>query len=208
MFLASDGRANSLSGTGSLSPDGPSGESPVDMMPCNPLIPVNSVGGRSCCVADTAPMGPADQRCQEIRNDVLVYTSEILDEDLLVIGRPQLTIYLATDSRSVDVVAKLTDVHPDGRSIAVSDGVRRLRPGEADQGKRVELSIEMSPTAICFKAGHRIRLTLAGSDFPARDRNPHNGENALDASWSDFRIATEVVFHDASCPSRVVLPLV
>jgi putative CocE/NonD family hydrolase len=208
LFLASDGRANSLSGTGTLTPQSPPSQSPFDAMPCNPVLPVISVGGRSCCVPETAPMGPADQRSQEIRNDVLVYTSEVLAEDLLVIGAPTLVLHLAVDTPSADVIARLTDVHPDGASIGVSDGVHRLAPDRTDRGARVEISIAMAPTAICFKAGHRIRLTLAGSDFPARDRNPNNGTSGLDATWSDFRTATQAVFHDGSCPSRLVLPLV
>lgn len=102
---------------------------------------------------------------------------------------------------------RLNDVFPDGRSIAVSDGVRRLLAGEAEGGKIVALDIELSPTANCFKAGHRLRLTIAGSDFPARDRNPNNGVNALDATWSDFRIATVAVLHSADRPSSLTLPI-
>ncbi|MBM3537347.1 MAG: CocE/NonD family hydrolase, partial [Alphaproteobacteria bacterium] len=135
LFLASDGRANSLSGAGRLTPDPPAADARMDALPCNPLFPVASVGGRSCCFADAAPMGPADQRCQEIRTDVLVYTSEPLDQDLHVIGYPQVMLHLATDTPSADVIVRLTDVHPDGRSLPVSDGVYRLRAGEADGGK-------------------------------------------------------------------------
>jgi len=67
--------------------------------------------------------------------------------------------------------------------------------------------IRMSPTAICFRAGHRIRLTITGSDFPARDRNPNNGASGLDATWSDFRIATQMLFHNTASASRLALPV-
>lgn len=207
LFLGSDGRAGSLSGTGHLSNEAPPLDAAVDLMPSNPLFPVVSAGGRSCCVAGAAPMGAADQRCQEIRNDILVYTSRVLDRDLLVIGQSRLTLYLATDTPSADVIVRLNDVHPDGRSLTVSDGVYRLRAGEADRGKIAALEMLLSPTANCFKSGHRVRLTIAGSDFPARDRNPNNGSNALDATWSDFQIATQAVFHCADRPSRLTLPL-
>jgi putative CocE/NonD family hydrolase len=152
-------------------------------------------------------MGAADQRCQEIRTDVLVYTSAILEEELQVIGDPLVTLHIATDTPSADVILRLNDVHPDGSSITVSDGVYRLRPGEAMGGMVAKLEIKMSPTAVCFRRGHRIRLTVAGSDFPARDRNPNNGTSGIDATWSDYCIATEMVFHDANHPSRIVLPL-
>lgn len=205
LFLSSDGRANSLSGTGRLSVE-PSSEAVLDAMACSPLAPVVSTGGRSCCVADTAPMGAADQRGQEIRNDVLVYSSEILETGMRVIGQPKVTLYVATDTPSADIILRLNDVPPDGRSITVSDGVYRLPAGEADRGKVTKVEIAMSPTAVRFQKGHRIRLTVAGSDFPARDRNPNNGVRGLEATWSDFRVATVAVLHGPDRPSAIALP--
>src|SRR5581483_11791254 len=72
-YLHSDGRANSLNGNGTLDTQAPGEEYP-DVYVYDPGSPVLSLGGHSCCFAQIAPMGPADQRPVEMRNDVLIYT--------------------------------------------------------------------------------------------------------------------------------------
>ena len=106
LHLSSDGRANSLNGTGCLRPEPAGGEAPPDAYPANPHLPIASLGGRSCCYAHTAPMGPADQRPEEARNDVLVYDGERLDRELVCIGEPNLTLAFACDCPTTDVVAR------------------------------------------------------------------------------------------------------
>ena len=205
LHLSSDGRANSLNGTGCLRPEPAGGEAPPDAYPANPHLPIASLGGRSCCYAHTAPMGPADQRPEEARNDVLVYDGERLDRELVCIGEPNLTLAFACDCPTTDVVARLVDVHPDGTAINVSDGIVRL--ANTNAGGIVEVAIALSPTAICFRAGHRIRLEVTGSNFPMHDRNPNAAVDPLRATSRDFRVATHFVFHDARHASCLRLPI-
>jgi uncharacterized protein len=203
LFLRSDGRANSLSGSGRLDSSPPDAGEPADTLPSDPNLPVQSLGGRSCCYPDVAPMGPADQRSQESRNDVLVYTGAVLERGVRVIGEPRLTLTVASESPSLDVVVRLVDVHPDGAAINVADGIQRIAlDGEA----RVEISL--SPTAIMFAAGHRIRCDLMASSFPQFDRNPHTGEAGWDSSIEDALFATHMVVHDAPHPAFLELPTV
>jgi putative CocE/NonD family hydrolase len=151
-------------------------------------------------------MGAYDQQPEETRNDVLVFTSEVLAEPLTVIGVPVATVFSACDSPSSDIVVRLVDVHPDGTAINVSDGNLRVTWGE-DRALR-ELQIRMSPTAITFAAGHAVRLEVAGSSFPVLDRNPGTGAAAVDAGPLELRAITQVVLHDAERPSRIALPVV
>jgi putative CocE/NonD family hydrolase len=205
LHVRSDGRANSLNGTGVLSEEPASADEPGDVWASDPSFPVVSLGGRSCCSAGIAPMGPADQRDQESRNDVLVYSTDVLEHDVTVIGHPELTLFSAADTPSSDLVARLVDVHPDGSAINVSDG--NLRVGWPESGGGRELRVPMSPTGVTFAAGHRIRLDVAGSSFPMYDRNSGSPVAAADATAADFRVATQVVFHDADRPSKLVLPV-
>jgi putative CocE/NonD family hydrolase len=205
LYLRSDGRAGSSNGTGELAPA--VGEAdPPDVWASDPNLPVMSLGGRSASVAALTPMGPADQRPEEIRNDVLVYTSAVLEEATTVIGVPVATVFAACDSPGCDIIVRLVDVHPDGTAVNVSDGNARAT-WEAGPSAR-ELSIRMSPTAISFDAGHRIRLEVAGTSFPVLDRNPGTGGPAAEAAADGLRVVTQIVFHDASRPSRVTLPVV
>jgi uncharacterized protein len=206
LFLRSDGRANSLNGNGRLSGDAPPEGELADWWSSDPDLPLVSMGGRGCCTSDVSPMGPADQRSQESRNDMLVYTSAALDEALTVIGTPSVSLHSVCDSIGSDLVVRLVDVHPDGTALNVSDGVARVAwdPGS----KPTETAIRMSPTAIRFEQGHRIRLDVAGSSFPMHDRNPGNGMSGVEAREQDFRVVTQAVFHDAMRPSRLTLPVV
>jgi putative CocE/NonD family hydrolase len=201
LYLRSDGRANSLNGTGTLSGEPPGPEEPADVWASDPRSPVLSLGGRSTGSA-TAPSGPADQRPEAGRNDVLVYTSDPLERPLTVIGAPALRLFAACDRPSGDLVARLVDVHPDGTALNVSDAGRRgALDGEA------ELVLSLSPTAIRFAAGHRIRLELAGSSFPMYDRNPGTGRAAAHARIDELRVTTQVLFHDAARASHLALPV-
>src|SRR5207253_1047649 len=108
-YLRSSGRATSLSGDGMLSRESP-GDEPPDVFVYNPAWPVPSFGGRSCCLAEITPMGPLEQSFAEIRNDVLVFSTPVLKDDVEVTGTVELILYAATDAADTDWTAKLADV--------------------------------------------------------------------------------------------------
>lgn len=152
------------------------------------------------------PHGPADQRPQEIRGDVLVYDTEVLDEEL-VVGVPNVLLHVSSDAPTFDVVVRLVDVHPDGRAINVTDGQVRVPPGATRAGDTAAIEVAMAPVAAAFLPAHRVRLEVAWSSFPMYNRNPHSGVEPTAATARDFRVATQVLFHDSSRPSRLVLPV-
>jgi putative CocE/NonD family hydrolase len=211
LFLHSGGRANSLSGNGTLSDTPPADESP-DIFVYDPAEPVPSIGGSSCCRPDVTPVGAFDQRSNEIRNDVLVYTTDILDRDTHVAGPVAVTLHAATDAPDTDWTAKLVDVHPDGRAINLCDGIVRARfrkgldaPAPLDDGEVCAYTIDLAATANRFAAGHRIRLEISSSSFPAYDVNDNSGRGGCRAEPFAGRTATQVVFHDRARPSRLKL---
>lgn len=214
LYLHSDGRATSLAGDGSLSAE-PPGDEPEDDFIYDPRLPVRSLGGRSCCRWQVAPMGPVDQRPVEITNFVLVYTGEELEAPLEVTGPVQVVLHAATSAPDTDWTAKLVDVHPDGTAINIADGIVRARYRhslvEADpiEPDRVyEYVIDLGSTSMVFAAGHRVRLEIASSNFPAYDRNLNTGGPLGRETLADAVMAAQTVFHDAERPSRLVLPVV
>jgi putative CocE/NonD family hydrolase len=207
MHLRSAGRANSLAGDGSLTGAPPETGEPADVSVSDPSVPVLSLGGRGCCLAGASPMGPADQRPQEIRGDVLIYDTGPLDDELLVVGTPAVVVHVASDAPTFDVVARLVDVHPDGRAINVTDGQVRVSAGETRPGDAAPVEVAMAPTAAAFARGHRLRLEVTWSSFPMYDRNPQSAVPATAATPLDFRVATQVLYHDTSRPSRLALPV-
>ena len=206
------GSANSLLGDGRLSTERPGDES-NDSYVYNPAFPTPTRGGNNCCVPDIVPWGGYDQRPVEHRNDVLVYTSDPLDQDLEVTGPVVVKLFASTDGPDTDFTAKLVDVHPDGYALNLCDGIIRGRYRESaerqtplEPGTVYEFTIDLFPTSNVFLMGHRIRIDISSSNFPRFDRNPNTGSRfGYDA---EMREAHQQVFHESSYPSHVLLPVI
>src|SRR5262245_44503062 len=125
--LHSGGRANSLHGDGRLGPDGP-GDEPSDGFDYDPDRPVPTLGGQ---IQSPSDCGPRDRRPVERRDDVLVYTSAVLEADLEVTGPVVLTLHAASSAPDTDFTATLVDVHPTGQAMIVCEGIRRARYRES-----------------------------------------------------------------------------
>ena len=210
--LSSAGDANSSSGGGRLQLETAREEIP-DVYVYDPLSPVPSVGGRACCNPVAAQMGPAWQMAVESRNDVLVYTSEVLCEPIRLVGQALVVLFASSSEVDTDWFVKITDVSEDGLcSVNVSDGAlgasyryglesrRPLQPGEV-----FEYLIRLSPVCWEFAVGHRVRLDVTSSDYPNHLANPNTGQHVADIRALDGRPATQTVFHDVERPSRLVL---
>ncbi len=211
LYLNSDGSANSVRGNGTLSFSKPA-KSSTDTYRYDPGNPVPTTGGNNCCGTPTIA-GPADQRQLERREDVLVYTSEYLDDPLTIAGPVRIKLNAATDGPDTDWMIKLIDVYPDGFAMPVSEGILRARFREGlDKMKLLvpneiyEYDIELTGTANVFKAGHRIRVDITSSNFPQFDRNPNTGDPL--GSSAKTRIARQTVYHGGKTLSRIVLPVV
>ena len=203
-YLRSAGHANSSNGDGNLSLDPPNDEEPADSYVYDPRDPVPTRGG--------AMLGPAagirEQNDIEARKDVLVYSTEPLAFGIEVTGPLTVTLQVDTTAANTDFTAKLVDVYPDGKAYNVSDGVlRRSYRQAAEEGAAPqEISIELWPTSILFRPGHRIRVEISSSNFPRYDRNTNTGGNlATDISP---KTATQVVHHSRAHPSSILLPVV
>ena len=211
-YFHSGGSANSLQGDGKLSFDAPAKESP-DRYAYDPAFPTPTRGGGNCCNPEIVDWGAFDQRPVEYRSDVLVYTSDPLEEDLEITGPVEVKLFASTDARDTDFTAKLVDVGPDGYAVNVSDGIIRGRYRESreyqkllEPGTVYEFTIEMGPTSNVFLKGHRIRVDIASSDFPRFDRNPNTGNKF--GQDAELRVAHQTVLHDVEHASHIILPVV
>ncbi|MBN2200322.1 CocE/NonD family hydrolase [bacterium] len=197
-----------LSGGGRLATTPPRQDEPPDAFDFDPLDPVPTLGGRNLNI----PAGSRDQRPAEGRPDVLVYETEILDDSVVVAGRVFVRLWASSDGPDTDFTAKLCDVYPDGRSMLVADGIVQARhrnsltaeelltPGEPER-----FTIDLWSTALVFAPGHRIRLDVSSSNWPRFSVNPNTGGPF--GSDEPGRIARQNVYHDASRPSFLELPI-
>lgn len=206
LYLSSQGRANSLFGDGRLVIASANGEL-QDRYDFNPKLPVPLLLGGKFGV---------DRRALERRDDVLVYTGQILDEPVEVIGPVNVELYAASDARDTDFTASIVDVYPDGRAVVLGPRVvgiirARYRNGldvtELLTPGKVELyRIELGHIAHSFEPGHRIRVEISSSAAPMYNPNQNTGNPvATDTQW---RTAHQTIYHDALRPSALVLPVV
>ena len=108
-YLNSGGKANSRFGDGKLTTQNPNGDNP-DSFTYDPMAPVPSYGGNVCCTGNAVQGGAFDQRDMEARHDILVYTTDVLQEDTEVSGFIESTLYVSSDARDTDFTIKLIDV--------------------------------------------------------------------------------------------------
>jgi putative CocE/NonD family hydrolase len=191
-----------LRADGGLAPAAAAADEEPDTYLSDPNDPVPTCGGATVLAVDFPP-GPFDQAAVEQRPDVLVYTSEPLAHDLEVTGPVRVTLFAATDGPSTDWVARLCDVDAHGVSRNIADGVLRVRTAPDTVG---EHEIDLWSTSNVFRTGHRLRVQVTSSNFPRWDRNPNTGEPPQTATT--LRPARQRIFHDASRPSRIALPVV
>lgn len=214
-YLHGQGRANTLMGDGELSPDEPREEPPDNYKynpeePVLPVIDLDFYGGE-------AVETPLDNRFILRRDDVLVYTSKLLEKKIMIAGRPILELYASSDCLDTDWFATLADVHPDGKSIPLGGlcmglcGALRSRyrnslekPELLSPKKVYTFTLELPSTCIVFKPRHRIRLAITSSAFPIYARNQNTGKNI--AHDSEMKIANNKVYHDKNSPSHILLP--
>jgi putative CocE/NonD family hydrolase len=211
-YFHSKGKANSLMGDGSLSTEAPD-EEPPDRFVYNPAFPVQTRGGNTCCNPELVPWGGYDQQSIEYRSDVLVYTSEPLEEDLEVTGPVIAKVFASTDGRDTDFTAKLVDVHPDGYALNLCDGIIRGRYREStstqkllEPGEVYEFTIDLWPTSNVFLKGHKVRVEISSSNFPRFDRNPNTGNTF--GQDDELRVAQQTVLHDRTRASGIILPVI
>ncbi len=197
----------------------------------DPANPVPTIGGAITSMEPLLRGGGFDQRERAdmfahkppylplaSRPDVLVFQTGPLAADTEIAGPVEAHLWIASDAPDTDITAKLIDVHPasadypQGFALNLCEGILRCRyrddranPKPLEPGVPVRITVELFPTANLFRAGHRIRLDIAASEFPHYDLNPQTG--AAEGAWRPMRAATNTLFADARRPSHVVLPV-
>jgi len=201
-YFHSKGRANTVSGDGSMDTKQPKDQT-ADKFIYDPMDPVRTIG----------TMGPYDQRQLETRNDVLVFSTGILKEDIEVTGPVNALIYASSSAKNTDFTAKLVDVYPDRRAIRICEGIIRadhrdpsLPPSNIQPGKIYNYTIDLWATSNVFKKGHQIRVEISSSNFPRFDRNLNTGNYF--ATDTTILKAEQTIYHSAEYPSCIVLPVI
>lgn len=197
----------------------------------DPAHPVPTIGGNLSSMAGLADAGGFDQRTRadtaaaeytlplSQRPDVVVFQTPPLEQDLEVTGPVTVKLWISSTALDTDFTAKLIDVcpphadYPLGFDLNLGDSIKRARYRDSLEhatllkpGEIYELQIDIYPTSNLFARGHRIRVDISSSNFPRFDVNPNTGD-ALQTHRRAI-VADNTIFHDASRPSHIVLPII
>ena len=212
-YLTSSGNANTLNGDGKLTTLKRKVKNDTDSFIYDPMNPVQSVGGGVCCMGNALKGGSFDQQELELRDDVLVYSTDKLKNGFEVTGFINSTIYLSSDVKDTDITLKFIDVYPDGRAFNIDETIQRVRyrdgyDKEVMMEKNSVYKVDLTPmsTSYYFKKGHQIRVEVSSSNFPRFARNLNTGGNNYDESIS--LIANNKIHHSKKYPSLITLPIV
>ena len=167
----------------------------------------------------------ADQRSAGRRPDVLVYETEVLDEEVTIAGPIKVDLHISTTGTDADWIVKLIDVYPDdydgpnpNQAATPMGGYQQLVRGDVMRGKfrksfekpepftpgePAAVSFTMQDSYHTFRSGHRIMVQVQSSWFPLVDRNPQTFVDIYQAKEADFKKATQRVYRSAEMPSRV-----
>ncbi|MGA2628974.1 MAG: CocE/NonD family hydrolase [Terriglobia bacterium] len=217
---------------GILSSEKPSQTSPAPTRYLfDPHHPVPTLVGNISSEGILMSAGAMDQRCRKdfwvcederplsARNDVLAFQTPPLERDTEVTGRLIVKLWASSNAPDTDFTAKLVDVYPPSRDfpagvdLNVADSIVRARYRDSLEnaalmkpGEIYSFTIEMYPTSLVFRRGHRIRLDISSSNFPRFDVNPNSGEPLNNnRRWAT---AENSVYHDAAHPSHILLPII
>jgi len=211
-YLNSNGNANSYFGDGKLTTTKARKDNP-DGFTYDPMQPVPSYGGNVCCTGGAVTGGAFDQQQMETRNDILVYTTDVLKEGVEVSGFIESILYVSSDVKDTDFTIKLIDVYPDGRAYNLDETIQRVRyregyDKEVFMEKDKVYKVELTPmsTSNYFKKGHRIRIEISSSNFPRFARNLNTGGNNYDES--EGLVAHNKIHHSSTYPSQIRLPII
>lgn len=205
-YLHSNGSANTLNGDGKLSEHIP-GDEKEDQYTYNPGDPVPSLSQDESGARIIQELSSIEKR-----EDILVYSTDTLSNDLEVTGHIKLNLSISTDVVDTDFVCKLLDIYPDGKRYALSSGVTRVRyrnslkPEFLEQGKVYEVIVDVGTTSNVFLKGHKIGIEITSSFFPNIDRNLNT--RAVIGAGTDYVVAHHKIYHNQQYSSKLILPII
>ncbi|WP_194829812.1 CocE/NonD family hydrolase [Nocardia sp. XZ_19_231] len=179
-------------------PSDPAGDAEPDRYRYDPADPTPATGG---VVMRFRGGGRVDNTALEARPDVLTYSTAVLEQDVEIIGEVSAEIWFRSSLAFADVFVRLCDVHPDGRSFNVCDGLVSLTGAD----ELTCATVELWATAHRFKRGHHIRVQVSSGAFPRYARNTGTAEPR--AMATTLRIAEQEIYRGPEHPSYIALPV-
>lgn len=157
-------------------------------------------------------MGPVEQNEIIARDDVLIYSTAPLEEELCITGSPKLILYVSSEALDTDFWAKICDMNPNGKTFNLTSGFVRMRFRESLENVQLMIPGHIYRIEILFKAvahaflkKHRIQLQITSSDFPSHNRNLNTGLSC--ESSIEIKEVEQTLYTGKDHESQLILPL-
>ena len=198
MFLAADGKLSSTE---------PAGEKDATSLISDPRHPMEIPG--------SGFPGATDASAFEKQAEVKTFTTDVLESPVEWTGRIRAELMMSSTAPDTDVIVRVSDVYPDGRSILIVDYPQRLRYRDGfdhevmmKPGEVAKVAFEVGWISQIFNKGHRIRVTVASTGAPLYEPNPQNGKPATIEFPEDAVTATNTIHHNRQYSSHILAPVV
>ena len=198
MFLAADGKLSSIK---------PTGETDATSLISDPRHPMEIPG--------SGFPGATNASAFEKQAEVKTFTTDVLESPVEWTGRIRAELMMSSTAPDTDVIVRVSDVYPDGRSILIVDYPQRLRYRDGfdhevmmKPGEVAKVAFEVGWISQIFNKGHRIRVTVASTGAPLYEPNPQNGKPATIEFPEDAVTATNTIHHNRQYSSHILAPIV
>ena len=178
----------------------------------DPSNPSPTIGGAT--LSDGLDQGPYDQNTLDARTDILTFETQTLTEDVAIIGRVLLELFVSADVSDCDIAVRLTDVYPDGRSMLITDGIQRMRFRGGDYtasgeefmvpGEIYPVTVAMPFVAYTWKTGHKIKVYISGNHDTRFNVNEQTGGPMY--ATETPQSGTIAIHHSPTYASKIILP--
>jgi predicted acyl esterase len=158
--------------------------------------------------------GARDAGAFETQTEVLTFTTEPLVKPVEWTGRVHAELFLSSTARDTDIIVRISDVYPDGRSILIVDYPWRARYRDGfdhevlmNPGEVHKVAFPVGWMSQIFNAGHRIRVSVASTGAPLYEPNPQTGKPLTLEFPDDAVKAINTLHHNAQHASRIIAPV-
>ncbi len=222
-YLTSGGKANTSKGDGGLTREVPPADCPPDSYTYDPGDPTPNPSYFEESKEDEAKVRAIEEKKKEreehheevtqLRQDILVYQTEPLEEPLTFAGPVSAVLYASSSAKDTDWFMRLMEVESGGKIFVLAEGKIRARfrnsmkkPVLLKPSEIYEYTLDLWQTGITIPQGRRLRVEVASASFPLFSRNLNTGgHNEVD---TEYVPAEQVIYHDAKHPSHVLLPVI
>ncbi len=191
---------------GKLSASAPTAETGATKYTSDPFVPMKIPG--------TSFPGARDASAFERQAEVRTFTTEPLKEAVEWTGRVKAELMVSSSTPDTDLLVRISDVYPDGRSILIVDYPIRARYREGfekevlmEPGQVYKVAWDIGWMSQIFNRGHRIRVTVSSTGAPLYEPNPQNGKPFTIAFPQDAKPGLISIHHNKANASRILAPV-